>query len=121
MGNLARLSRLLAEIQQCLRIAPNGLTVSSGFRGPELNHKVGGVAHSQHCMGLAADVLAPSFGAPYALALAIAQSPIEFDQLILEYNRWVHVSAPPSEQAARREVLSIFSQTEGYLEGIVSR
>ena len=32
------------------------ITISSGYRTPQYNAKVGGVAHSQHCYGMAADI-----------------------------------------------------------------
>jgi zinc D-Ala-D-Ala carboxypeptidase len=119
--NLYRLSCLLADIQKSLNIRSGALKVNSGFRAPALNEKVGGVPNSQHCLGLAADVVCPEFGSPSELALAIAQSPCEFDQLILEFGKWVHISTAPSGQTPRRECLSIFNKEEGYLEGIVNR
>ena len=119
--NLSRLSALLGSIQRSLNIGHGALKINSGFRAEALNEKVGGVPNSQHCMGLAADVICPEFGNPCDLALAIAQLPCEFDQLILEYGKWVHVSAAPLGQEPRRECLSIFSKDEGYLEGIVKR
>lgn len=33
------------------------VTISSGYRTPQYNSKVGGVAHSQHCYGTAADIV----------------------------------------------------------------
>jgi zinc D-Ala-D-Ala carboxypeptidase len=121
LPNLSRLSQLLGFLCKTLNLSPNQLKINSGFRGHELNQKVGGVPHSQHCLGLAADVRAPDLGSPYELARTIEQSEIPFDQLILEYNRWVHISSPALHQPARRQALSIFSQAEGYLEGIVRR
>ena len=32
------------------------VTINSGYRTPQYNTKVGGVAHSQHCYGTAADI-----------------------------------------------------------------
>ena len=121
LGNLSRLSALLGEIQQSLNLDAGALKINSGFRAETLNAKVGGVPNSQHCLGLAADVVCPEFGTPYDLAIAIAQLPCEFDQLILEFGQWVHVSAALAGQAHRRECLSIFSKKEGYLEGIMKR
>lgn len=112
---------MLGEIQQSLNIRTGALKINSGFRAEALNARVGGVANSQHCVGLAADVVCSEFGTPLDLAAAIAELPCEFDQLILEFGKWVHVSAAPVGQAPRRECLSIFSKDEGYLEGIVKR
>ena len=119
--NLSRLSNLLGDIHQRLGLHAGQLTINSGFRAPALNAQVGGVPHSQHCLGLAADVVCPSQGSAYDLACAIAGSGCEFDQLILEFGRWVHVSCAPAGAVPRRECLSIFSKEEGYLEGIVKR
>lgn len=66
--------------------------VSSGYRSPRVNEAVGGSKRSQHMLGQAVDFIAPSFGSPRAVALCIAESHIPFDQLILEYGRWVHIS-----------------------------
>lgn len=33
------------------------VTINSGYRTPQYNAKVGGVAHSQHCYGTAADIV----------------------------------------------------------------
>lgn len=33
------------------------VTISSGYRTPQYNDKVGGVAHSHHCYGTAADIV----------------------------------------------------------------
>lgn len=33
------------------------VTISSGYRTPQYNTQVGGVAHSQHCYGTAADIM----------------------------------------------------------------
>lgn len=46
------------------------VTINSGYRTPQYNAKVGGVAHSQHCYGMAADITvrgqAPATVAAYA-------------------------------------------------------
>lgn len=49
------------------------VTINSGYRTPQYNAKVGGVAHSQHCYGMAADITvrgqAPATVAAYARQL----------------------------------------------------
>lgn len=49
------------------------VTINSGYRTPQYNTKVGGVAHSQHCYGTAADIIVkgqkPAAVAAYARAL----------------------------------------------------
>jgi zinc D-Ala-D-Ala carboxypeptidase len=68
------------------------IIISSGYRCPELNAAVGGSAGSQHMTGEACDFIAPRFGSPENVMNAIVDSDIDYDQLILEFNRWVHVS-----------------------------
>ena len=66
--------------------------VSSGFRCQAVNEAIGGAKNSQHTLGQAVDFTAPSFGTPEQVARAIQASHIPFDQLILEFGRWVHIS-----------------------------
>jgi zinc D-Ala-D-Ala carboxypeptidase len=114
LPNLERLQFGLAAVQVLLGSA---ISISSGYRCDELNRAVGGVPGSQHQEGLAADFECPSFGAPIDIALAIFSSAIEFDQLIVEFGRWVHISFSPTP---RRETLTIYSSASGYLDGIVT-
>lgn len=67
------------------------LRINSGYRCPELNKEVGGVATSQHVKGEAADIAAP---APLALATVVRNTPDiwrEVDQMII-YPDFVHLS-----------------------------
>lgn len=115
LGNLARLSHLLASIKRLLHNKP--LKINSGFRSLELNRKVGGVEGSQHCLGMAADIVCPAYGSPREVAQAIANSELRFDQLILEFDRWVHVSIHPGEGNPRQEILTLTKES-GYQQGI---
>lgn len=65
--------------------------INSGYRCKELNVKVGGVINSQHLYGQAADITVPGM-TPYQLWIYIQNSNLEYDQCILEYNQWVHLS-----------------------------
>jgi hypothetical protein len=79
------------------------LLVSSGYRCPALNKLVGGQPNSQHMRGEAADFTAPQYGPPAAIVKRLDDYRM-FDQLILEFGRWVHVSFADKP---RREVLVI--------------
>lgn len=69
------------------------ITVNSGFRGPILNNKVGGVPTSQHTRGEAADITTGSPSGNRHLFDVIVASGLEFDQLIDEKNySWLHIS-----------------------------
>ncbi|MDX1668170.1 MAG: D-Ala-D-Ala carboxypeptidase family metallohydrolase [Limnobacter sp.] len=115
LGNLRQLSNLLGRIQQLVGDKP--LKINSGYRCERLNLEVGGVPDSQHCQALAADIVCPQLGSAHQLARLIADSDIEFDQLILEFGRWVHVSTVACGSRARREILTL-SKDRGYEQGI---
>lgn len=65
--------------------------VSSGFRPVELNRRIKGAATSQHCKGEAADIHVNGM-TPLKLAQLIAGMGLPYDQLIMEFGQWVHVS-----------------------------
>ena len=68
------------------------IIVSSGYRCPDLNAAVGGQPNSQHRRGEAVDFIAPGFGSPGTVLSALVDSGIGYDQLIVEFGRWVHIS-----------------------------
>lgn len=76
------------------RIYGKPIIVSSGYRSPELNAAVGGVANSQHTKGEAADLVPASGGSLAGIFRAAVQFG-NYDQLIIEQSgrsKWVHVS-----------------------------
>jgi hypothetical protein len=91
------------------------LEISSGYRCPELNSRVGGAKTSQHTRGQAADFTCDKFGPPLDIIKTIRVSDIDFDQCILEYAKWVHISF---RAAPRGKVLTIYDSKEGYLDGL---
>ena len=93
------------------------LVVHSGYRSVEVNQAVGGMGTSAHCRGLACDFVCPGFGTPLEVALAILQSNIAYDQLILEYG-WVHVGLAQNRLSFRREALTKRSPASAYELGI---
>ena len=88
-----------------VRLGGCPLIISSGYRCPTLNAMVGGSAKSQHMTGEAADFTAPRFGTPRQIVDALADSGIEYDQVILEFGRWVHISFV--QHGARHQALII--------------
>ena len=73
------------------------VSVSSGYRSPELCLKIGSSARSQHAKGQAADF--EIFGVPNGELAKYIIDHIDFDQLILEFHNpeepnsgWVHCS-----------------------------
>ena len=69
------------------------IIITSGYRCKALNShpKIKGANNSQHITGHAADIKV-SYITPYNLWIYIQNSGIEYDQCILEYNSWVHIS-----------------------------
>ena len=95
-------ARCMEDIRDLLGGKP--VLVSSAYRSPEVNKAVGGSANSQHTKGEAVDFTCPKFGTPREIVAKIKDSPLLFDQLILEYDRWVHISFSSRN---RRQVLII--------------
>lgn len=93
-----RMQILIEQLLDPIRAAWGGpITVTSGYRSPELNKKVGGVSNSQHMKGEAADITVGSVGDNKRLFDKIVElqkaGKIAFDQLIDESKYvWVHVS-----------------------------
>lgn len=82
----------MEEVRRLLGDRP--ITVSSGYRCPQLNRLVGGARKSAHLTGHAVDFNCFGFGSPKAVCRAIADSRLPFDQLI-EEGTWVHLSFDP--------------------------
>lgn len=85
----------------------NPILISSGYRCLELNTLLGSKPTSEHCRGLACDFTSPKFGNPYNIVDAIFRSDILYNQLILEFDRWVHISFPADGEVAKKKALII--------------
>ena len=79
-------------MEQVRKLLGLPITVSSGYRCTLLNRAVHGAANSQHTTGQAVDFICPAFGTPERILWAILKSDIAFDQCILEFDSWVHIS-----------------------------
>jgi len=106
--NLTRLANALQEVRALL--GNKVIIVSSGYRSPELNQKVGGSATSDHCKGLAADFICPSYGTPDEIVRAVMASAVPYKQVIREFDKWVHLSIPEEGEAPRKQALIIDKQ-----------
>lgn len=96
------LKALVENVLQPVRDRFGPVHVSSGYRHPLVNAKVGGSTKSDHCQGMAADIEVPGM-ANYDLAKWIEEN-MEFTQCILEFytpgipdSGWVHVSYNPAD------------------------
>ena len=101
LRNLINLAKSLEDIRI---LVDEPVIVTSGYRCPDLNKAIGGSKTSAHMKGLAADIRCYAFGTPYDLIKAIIDSPIKFDQIILEFNSWVHFGL--AEGRLRNQVLT---------------
>ena len=96
------LTFLAGELEYVRDILGHPMLVSSGFRCNALNDHLGSKRTSSHTKGLAVDFICPSFGNPHSVVSAIVMANINYDQVILEYDRWVHLSfkqVDPRKQA----------------------
>lgn len=82
---------LCVNILQPLRDAHGSVHISSGYRCPELNKRIGGSRTSDHQYGRAADIKVSGLS-PFEVVEVIKDSGVPFKQVINEYNRWVHIS-----------------------------
>lgn len=118
--HLINLQLLAQNTMQPIRdLMQKPVVISSGYRSEALNRAVGGAKNSQHTRGEACDFIVP--GVPVkVLCGMIIGSGIEFDQLICEFNKWVHISY--SKVKNRKEILTAVKGSDGktqYLSGIV--
>lgn len=67
------------------------IVVDSGYRSTTVNDAVGGVRHSQHTVGEAADIVVRGM-APRDLLELIRSLELPIDQCVVEFDQWVHVS-----------------------------
>ena len=93
------------------------VSVSSGYRSPELCVKIGSSMKSQHAKGQAADF--EIFGLPNAELAKYIIDNIDFDQLILEFHNpeepnsgWIHCSYKNPEEN-RKQVLRAYRNDDG--------
>jgi zinc D-Ala-D-Ala carboxypeptidase len=91
------LQELVTFVLQPLRDRFGPITISSGYRSPELNKAIGGSTTSDHCLGCAADFEVQSQD-NRVMAQWIANN-LDFKQLILEFyhvgdmhSGWIHCS-----------------------------
>lgn len=94
---------LCENVLQPARDALGPLSVSSGFRSGRVNRAVRGSKRSQHIRGEAADIR--GIHVDLMTLGAWIEEHCELDQLILEFERWIHVSYRAGRN--RKQVLRI--------------
>lgn len=98
-AHLARTALALQTIRAYFR---RPLIISSGYRCCDLNRLVGGASESHHTLGFAADFVVKDV--PIERVIEVIPQLIEFDQLINEYGRWIHLSIYPT---LRRQIIKV--------------
>ena len=94
------------------------IIITSGYRCPKLNARVGGVSTSAHTKGLAVDFNS-SYGTPKQICQRLIDAGVQFDKLIQEHNQWVHIGFSPSNN--RQIVLTAIKRggKTVYVNGLV--
>ena len=82
---------LLLELVR-MELNSNAIHVSSWYRCPKLNAAVGSKPTSAHLTGWAVDFTCPTFGKPDRIVTRLLASKVPFDQVIHEFDSWVHIS-----------------------------
>jgi len=108
-GEIKNLGDLCYEVLEPVRAKfDRPVTITSGYRSPELSEAIGSKATSQHCLGEAVDFeIAGVSNLQVALWLT---NNVNFDQCILEFwtgeasSGWIHVSY--KDGSNRKQVLT---------------
>lgn len=104
------LERLCQQVLEPLRLTLNvPIQVNSGYRCFRVNQSIGGSATSQHMDGQAADIVVNGKDVETVFQ-TIRAAGLPFDQLIQEFDHWVHVSF---RDDPRREILRATKSTTG--------
>ena len=114
--HLENAKKLFANVVQPIREKFGITIITSGYRSPDLNAKIGGSSKSQHCKGQAVDLeCLKESNADVAMWI---ENNLDFDQLILEFytpgepsSGWIHVSY--NEEGKNRKSVLTASKIKG--------
>ena len=114
--HLENAKKLFANVVQPKREKFGITIITSGYRSPDLNAKIGGSSKSQHCKGQAVDLeCLKESNADVAMWI---ENNLDFDQLILEFytpgepsSGWIHVSY--NEDGKNRKSVLTASKIKG--------
>ena len=99
VANLTRLAYLLEKVKEAVGGKP--VMINSGFRSKQVNDAVGSKDSSQHRLGCAADIRVPGM-TPKQVVDACITASVLFDQIILEFDAWTHISVSSDPTLAPR-------------------
>ena len=102
--NLIRVAELLEDVRDLFN---KPIIINSGYRSVAVNSLLGSKPTSQHCIGCAADIRINGL-TPDQIVKKIIKSDIQYDQVIREFDSWVHISIPKTKgHIARKNALII--------------
>ena len=84
----------LNKLSKARELAAIGFKITSGYRSPAHNAKVGGVPSSSHTIGRAVDIYAPTSTQKYIIINALLQ--VGFNRIGVAKN-FIHVDDDPSK------------------------
>ena len=117
IANLTNLTKWLEVLRKRYNakygVGEEPIRINSGYRSPQLNKKIGGVATSNHLTGCAVDIRVENMEQLLRYAVILLdyadESKQEFDELLIERNRygaiWLHFAVRPANN--RRKILFI--------------
>lgn len=117
------LKELCEKILEPLRVKIGlPIKVNSGYRGPKLNAAIAGSSKtSAHQYGYAADIVCPTYGNAKQFCKYVEKflrdNNIKFDQILYEYDSWVHIGIRNGKGLQRGQVLTF--NNKGKFPGIV--
>ena len=107
---LTNLKTLAEGLESVRSLLGRPVIINSGYRSIMVNNLLGSKPTSQHTKGLAADFICPSFGSPKDIIKKIVSSDVNYDQVILEFDRWIHISFCEEGYKPRKQALIIDSK-----------
>lgn len=107
---IKNLRRMAAKLEEVRAEINKPIIVTSGYRSPAVNAGIGGSKQSQHMFGCAADIRALGMS-PDDLMMHIVGSDIKYDQLIREFDSWIHISIPNKPDGKPRMQRLIIDKT----------
>ena len=112
---IANLKRVCEWLEELRKRYNEPIIINSGYRSPQLNKKVGGVAGSNHLTGCAVDIRV--LGAEQLIRYAnilldyADESGQDFDELLIEKNRygamWLHFAVRPFSNRRKVNIMNV--------------
>ena len=99
------------KVIEPLRIAiGKPIKITSGYRSKELNKLIGGSKTSQHCFGQAVDIQVQGISTE-DLFQKIIELKLPYDQIIQEFDSWVHCSYRANPRGEKLRATKIKGKT----------